>query len=93
MSSQPWHPGETPDEQAARREAYERLSAAARRVGLSLDRLGDVLRQVTRNETETRRFLADEVYGVPDPLLDDLLRLRMKELDRGPGGGGVGEKG
>ena len=92
MPSQPWQPGETPDEQAARREAYERLSAAARRVGLSLDRLSDVLRQVTRNETETRRFLADEVYGVPDPLLDDLLRLRMKELD-GEGGSGAGGKG
>ena len=90
---QPWHPGETPDEQAARREAYERLSAAARRVGLSVERLSAMLRQVTHNETETRRFLADEVYGVPDPLLDDLLRLRMKELnaeqgDENEGGNG-----
>jgi 8-oxo-dGTP pyrophosphatase MutT (NUDIX family) len=84
---EPWDPGETPDEQAARREAYERLSAAARRVGLSLERLSDVLRQVTRNETETRRFLADEVYGVPDALLDDLLRVRLADLpdeDRPP---------
>lgn len=79
---EPWGPGETPDEQAARREAYERLSAAARRVGLSMERLSDLLRQVTRNETETRRFLADEVYGVPDPLLDDLLRLRMSDLGK-----------
>ena len=77
---EPWHPGETPDEQAARREAYERLSAAARRVGLSLERLSDVLRQVTHNEAETRRFLSEEVYGVPDTLLDDLLRVRMADL-------------
>ena len=78
---QPWEPGETPDEQAARREAYERLSAAARRVGLSLDRLGELLRQVSTNESETRRFLA-QVYGVPDELLDDLLRVRMQDLPR-----------
>lgn len=78
---QPWEPGETPDEQAARREAYERLSEAARRVGLSLDRLGALLRQVSTNESETRRFLA-QVYGVPDELLDDLLRVRMQDLPR-----------
>jgi 8-oxo-dGTP pyrophosphatase MutT (NUDIX family) len=77
---EPWHPGETPDEQAARREAYERLSAAARRVGVSLDRLSDMLRQVTHNEAETRRFLADEVYGVPDSLLDDMVRVRLADL-------------
>lgn len=77
---EPWHPGETPDEQAARREAYERLSAAARRVGLPLERLGDLLRQVAHNESETRRFLSEEVYGVPDALLDDLLRLRLADL-------------
>lgn len=83
--NQPWHPGETPDEQDARRQAYERLAAAARRVGLSLERLSDVLRQVTTNEAETRRFLADEVYGVPDELLDDLLRVRMADEAREKG--------
>jgi hypothetical protein len=93
MPFQPWHPGETPDEQAARRDAYERLSAAARRVGLSVDRLGALLRQVAHNEAETRRFLSDEVYGVPDPLLDDLLRLRMKELDVDQDGGKGGGNG
>jgi 8-oxo-dGTP pyrophosphatase MutT (NUDIX family) len=86
---EPWDPGETPDEQAARREAYERLSAAARRVGLSMERLSDVLRQVTRNEEETRRFLADEVYGVPDTLLDDLLRVRLADLPRKDGAPGA----
>ena len=77
---EPWHPGETPDEQDARREAYERLAAAARRVGLPLERLSSLLRQVAHNETETRRFLAQEVYGVPDPLLDDLVRVRLADL-------------
>ena len=77
----PWQPGETPEEQAARREAYERLSAAARRVGLSLEKLGDMLRQVSANEAETRRFLAEEVYGVPDEVLDDLMRIRLTDLE------------
>jgi hypothetical protein len=79
---EPWHPGETPDEQAARRQAYERLLAAALRVGVSLDRLSDMLRQVTNNEAETRRFLAEEVYGVPDSLLDDMVRVRLADLPR-----------
>ena len=38
-----------------------------------------MLREVARNEEETRRFLAEEVYGVPDDLLDDLIRVRMTE--------------
>lgn len=76
---EPWGPGETPDEQAARREAYERLAAAARRVGLSLESLGALLRQVSTNETETRRFLSEQVYGVPDEFLDDLLRVRLAD--------------
>jgi hypothetical protein len=78
--TEPWNPGDTPDEQAARREAYRRLAAAARRVGLPLEQLSGLLHQVATNEEETRRFLADEVYGVPDPLLDDLLRIRMADL-------------
>jgi hypothetical protein len=77
---QPWEPGETPEEQAARREAYQRLVDAARRVGLPLEQLSGALRQVARNETETRRFLAEEVYGVPDALLDDMVRVRLADL-------------
>ena len=77
---EPWHPGETPEEQAARQAAYQRLAEAARRVGLSADRLAHALRQVTQNETETRRFLSEEVYGVPDDLLDDLVRVRLAGL-------------
>ena len=77
---QPWVAGETPEEQEARRQAYQRLVDAARRVGLSLEHLGSMLGEVARNETETRRFLSQEVYGVPDELLDDLLRVRLKDL-------------
>ncbi len=77
----PWHPGESADEQAARREAYQRLVNAAQRIGLPLSRLRDGLREVAHNEAETRDFLAREVYGVPDDLLDDMVRIRFAELD------------
>lgn len=83
---EPWQPGETPDEQAARRDAYQRLVNAARRVGVPLEQLARMLGQVASNENETRRFLAEEVYGVPDDLLDDLLRLREMEEPEAPGG-------
>ena len=46
---------------------------AAKRVGMSMERLGEMLRQLLDNETETRRFLAEEVYGVPDEVLDELI--------------------
>ena len=78
--AEPWQPGETPEEQAARREAYQRLVNAAKRVGLPLERLARAIGEVARSESETRRFLADEVYGVPDDLLDDLVRVRLKDL-------------
>ena len=88
MSHEPWQPGETPEEEAARREAYRRLAEAARRVGVPLERLGRMLREVAHNETETRRFLAEEVYGVPDDLLDDLIRVRTEDPEnREPGTG------
>ncbi len=80
---EPWEPGETPEEQAARREAYQRLVNAARRVGLPVERLASALREVARSETETRRFLAEEVYGVPDALLDDMVRVRLADLADG----------
>ena len=78
---QPWESGETADEREARREAYQRLVNAAKRIGLTADRLGDLLRQVATNESETRAFLS-EIYGVPDALLDDMLRIRMADLQR-----------
>jgi hypothetical protein len=85
MTSHPWRHPDDPAEEAARREAYERLARAARRAGLSLDRLNQMLRQLSRNEDETRRFLAREVYGVPDDLLDDLVRVRLADLTNDPG--------
>ncbi|HEX8905945.1 MAG TPA: hypothetical protein VF771_13935, partial [Longimicrobiaceae bacterium] len=71
-------------ERQARREAYERLAGAAGRLGLPLERLAAMLRQLHANEAETRRFLS-EIYHVPDDSLDDFLRLRMKDLERGEG--------
>ena len=79
---EPWHPGETPDEQAARRAAYQRLVDAAQRIGLPLAHLRAGLEQVAHNEAETRRFLAEDVYGVPDDLLDDMVRVRFADLDQ-----------
>jgi hypothetical protein len=78
----PWRPGDTPEEQAARQEAYRRLAEAARRVGLPLEHLRSLLGQVASNEAETRKFLSEEVYNVPDALLDDLVRVRLKDLNR-----------
>ena len=81
MQNEPWLPEESPDEEAERLEAYERLADAARRAGLTAERLRDALRRVAANELETRRFLRDEVYGVPDDLFDDLIRVRLIDLD------------
>jgi hypothetical protein len=83
--SAPWPPGESPEEEALRREAYRRLLAAARRAGLPLEQLARMLGEVARNEAETRRFLAEQVYGAPDDLLDELIRVRMSELERPDG--------
>jgi hypothetical protein len=54
---------------------------------MSMERLGEMLRQLLDNETETRRFLAEEVYGVLDEVLDDLLRIRLNDLREEEGGG------
>lgn len=81
-SKLPWNPGESPEEREARAAAYERLAAAARRTGTPIERLYDLLRQVAINEAETRRFLAEQVYGVPDEHLDELIRVRLKDLTR-----------
>jgi hypothetical protein len=81
MMREPWDEAETPEEQAARRDAYRRLADAARRVGFSLESLSHMLRQVAHNEVETRRFLSEQVYGVADAQLDSYLRARL------PGGG------
>lgn len=70
---------------AQREEAYRRLAAAVRRAGLPVERLHHLLAQVAHNEAETRRFLAEEVYGVSDDLLDDLIRLRLADRGRNAG--------
>lgn len=84
MTPDPWHPGDTPEERAARRAAYQRLADAAKRLGVPIERLSRMLREVAHNEAETRRFLSEEVYGVPDDLLDDMMRVRMDDLDDVP---------
>lgn len=80
MESPPWTLGEDPDERAARQAAYERLALAARRVGMPLATLRDLLGRVADNEVATRHFLAEQVYDVPDSLLDDLIRVRLADL-------------
>lgn len=77
---EPWRPEPGPDEEAARRAALERLAAAARRLGLPREQLATLLRNVQSNEEATRRFLSEEVYHVPDDLLDDLLRVHLRDL-------------
>lgn len=81
MVQDPWMPERTPEEEAARRAALERLAAAARRLGLPRERLASLLRQVEANEEATRRLLSAEVYHVPDDLLDDLLRVHLADLE------------
>jgi hypothetical protein len=80
MTGPPWSEGDSPEEQASRSRAYDRLASAAKRVGVPLEQLHDLLRQVATNEVETRRFLSEEVYHVPDELLDDLVRVRLMDL-------------
>jgi hypothetical protein len=81
---EPWFEGETNEEREERRAAYERIAGAAGRLGLPLERLGALLRQLYRNEAETRSFLS-EIYHVPDDALDDYLRLRLKDLGQDAG--------
>jgi len=47
-----------------------------------LRRLSTDMRRVLRNETETRRFLAREVYRVPEDWLDEVIRVRLTDLVR-----------
>ena len=78
---EPWFENESNEERQARREAYERIAGAASRMRMPLERLDALLRQLYRNEAETRSFLAD-IYRVPDDALDDYLRLRLKDLEQ-----------
>ena len=78
---EPWRPGQSPEETATRQAALQRLAEAARRLGLPRERLAALLRKVDSNEEATRRFLSEEVYAVPDDLLDDLLRVHLADLE------------
>jgi len=78
-----WLPDETPEEEARKREIYQRLLDTARRIGVPLENLHRVLANLARNEVETRRFLSEEVYGVPDALLDEMVRVRMQDREDG----------
>lgn len=83
MTDDRWRGEADPSEQERRQASLERLAAAARRLGVSAERMAGLLRELEKNEVATRRFLADEVYGVPDDLLDDLVRLRLVDLEEG----------
>jgi hypothetical protein len=47
----------------------------------ALLRLAAAARALVRNRTETRRVLSEEVYRVPEPLLDDVVRVRLEDLE------------
>lgn len=81
MTDDRWRGEPDAAELERRRASLERLVAAARRLGVSTERLAGLMRELEKNATSTRRFLADEVYGVPDDLLDDLVRLRLADLE------------
>lgn len=77
----PWK--DEPDEEHL--EAYRRIVEHLRglREGsrLNLERLRGDLDVVLRNEEATRRLLAEEVYAVPEGWLDELVRVRLKDLE------------
>lgn len=79
--TEPWRAQPDSEDDGARQAALERLAAAARRLGLPRERLAALLRQVESNEEATRKFLSEEVYHVPDALLDDLLRVHLADLE------------
>jgi hypothetical protein len=64
-----------------REQEYARLAAVARQAGLPIERLAAALRALARAEGETRRMLARDVYGIPEELLDDVLRIRLSDLE------------
>jgi hypothetical protein len=65
---------------AAYRRIVEHLRGLAAGGQANLERLKGDLEIVMRNEEATRRLLAEEVYGVPDGWLDELLRVRLDDL-------------
>ena len=47
-----------------------------------LSRIRRDMQVMSRTELETRRILAEEVYGVPETWLDEVLRVRLADLPR-----------
>jgi hypothetical protein len=68
------------DPQERERE-FVRLAAVAREAGMPIERLAAALRALAEAESETRRMLARDVYGIPEELLDDVLRIRLSDLE------------
>lgn len=74
--------GESREEHlAAYRRIMEHLRGLESGSRANLERLRGDLEIVRRNEEATRRLLAEEVYGVPDGWLDELLRVRLDDLE------------
>lgn len=78
---EPWkeEPGE--EHLRAYRRIVEHLRGLAAGSRANLERLKGDLEIVLRNEEATRRLLAEEVYGVPEGWLDELLRVRREAPD------------
>jgi hypothetical protein len=64
-------------------EQYRRmlssLDAVSSGGSATLERLAADVKSLLANEVETRRLLAEQVYGVPDEWLDELLRVRLDD--------------
>ncbi len=74
--------GEPEEEQLrAYRRIVEHLRDLATGSRANLERLKGDLEVVLRNEEVTRRLLAEQVYGVPEGWIDEVLRTRLEELE------------
>lgn len=52
----------------------------------ALGRFAAAARSLLRSRTETRRVLSEDVYRVPDAWLDDVVRVRLEDLDEDASG-------
>ena len=66
------------------------VAGGASGAGVWLNRLGADLRVVLENEVQTRRLLAREVHRVPEEWLDDVMRVRMSDLENSKPRSGLG---
>jgi hypothetical protein len=93
----PWEsPKDTPEDRGRMLQHLQGLATGGR---AALGRVAAAARQLLRSRAETRRLLAEEVYRVPDVWLDEVVRVRLQELDEpdeedgadgGQGGGLIG---